>query len=128
MIKMARIINADSDLFPLFGEADWNARPYIEIKSDGKLCYIISERGNENERKETYDLNELLYWVFADITFGMSCTFELRHRVAEQDCRRVMFRKQEELLGLINKEWESKEKSEHLSILNVHPFNDNLEN
>lgn len=92
------------------------------------MCYVISERCNENEHKETYDLKELLYWVFADITFGMSCTYELHHRIAEHDCRRVIFKKQEELLGLINKEWESREKLEHLAILDKHPFNDNLEN
>jgi hypothetical protein len=101
-----------------------NGGPYIEIDNLGLFNIVVSERGKEIKRKTTSDLNELLYWVFTYVTFEMACNYELKNRIEEKDCRRIMFAKQEELLGLLNKEWEEKEKKEHQSILNNNPFDD----
>lgn len=35
-----------------------------------------------------------------------------------------MFAKQEELLGILHKDWEERERKEHQSILKVNPFDD----
>lgn len=122
--QLAERINAPTSLLPTFSTPIGDATPNIEVDSLGLYNYVISERGNEYKRNITSDLNDLLYWIFADVTSSMSSDFELKNRIEEKDCRRIMFTKQEELLGLLNKEWEEKEKKEHKSILNNNPFDD----
>ena len=124
VIKLSEKINAPANLFPTFSTPIGDATPNVEIDSSGLYNYVISERGNEYERNLTSELNDLLYWIFADVTFSMACDYELKNRIAEKDSRRIIFEKQEELLGLLNTEWKEKEKKEHQSILNINPFND----
>ena len=54
----------------------------------------------------------------------MACNYELKNRSEDKDCRRIMFEKQEELLGILNDVWKQKRKEEHRSILEKHPFDD----
>ena len=122
--KLAEKVNAPSYLRPTFSAPIGDATPNIEVDNLGLYNYVISERGNEYERKLTSELNDLLYWIFASVTFSTACDYELKNRIEEKDCRRIIFVKQEELLGLLNKEWEEKEKKEHQSILNNNPFDD----
>jgi len=88
------------------------------------LHYVTVERGEEIDRKTTDNLGTLLYWIFADITFSMACKYELRNRNNAKDCRRIIFEKQEELLGTLSENWLQKEKEEHQIILVNHPFDD----
>lgn len=122
--ELAEKINAPNYLLPTFSSPIGDATPNIEIDSLGLYNYVISERGNEYERKITSDLNDLMYWIFASVTFSMACDYELKNRIENEDFRRIMFAKQEELLGLLNKDWEEKEKKEHQSILIISPFDD----
>ena len=122
--QLAVKINAPSYLLPTFSSPIGDATPNIEVDNLGLYNYVISERGNEYERKLTSDLNDLLYWIFASVTFSMACDYELKNRIEDKDCRRIMFQKQEQLLGLLNKDWEEKEKKEHQNILNNNPFDD----
>jgi hypothetical protein len=122
--QLAEKINAPSYLLPTFSSPIGDATPNIEVDNLGLYNYVISERGNEYERKLTSDLNDLLYWIFSSVTFSMACDYELKNRIEEKDFRRIMFEKQEELLGLLNREWEEKEKREHQSILTNNPFDD----
>jgi len=43
--------------------------------------------------------------VFEGVTFSMACDFELKHRKTNQDFRRQLFSKQEELLGTDDQKW-----------------------
>ncbi len=122
--QLAEKINAPSYLLPTFSSPIGDATPNIEIDNVGLYNYVISERGNEYERKTTSDLNDLLYWIFASVTFSMACDFELKNRIEEKDSRRIMFAKQEELLGLLNENWKKKERKDHQSILENNPFDD----
>ena len=122
--QLAEKINAPSYLLPTFSSPVGDATPNIEIDNSGLYNYVISERGNEYERKLTSDLNDLLYWIFASVTFSMACDYELKNRIEEKDCRRIMFEKQEELLGILNKDWKEKEYKEHQNILKNNPFDD----
>ena len=117
-------INAPTNLLPSYGQQTWDAHPYIEVDKLGFMFYIISERGQEYERKMTDKIDDLLYWIFASVTFSMACDYELKNRIEYKDCRRIMFDKQEELLGLLNKNWQQKENAEHQNILKNHPFDD----
>ncbi|WBL23854.1 Imm63 family immunity protein [Zunongwangia sp. HRR-M8] len=122
--QLAKKINSPRYLLPTFSSPIGDATPNIEVDNVGLYNYVISERGNEYERKLTSDLNELLYWIFSPVTFSMACDYELKNRIEEKDCRRIIFEKQEKLLGILDKKWEEKERKEHQSILVNNPFDD----
>jgi len=122
--ELALKIEAPTNLLPNYGEPDWNAHPYIEVDNLGMMFYIISERGQEYERRVTDKIDDLLYWIFANVTFSMACDYELRNRIEDKDFRRIMFDKQEELLGQLSDTWRQKEYVEHQIILKTHPFDD----
>ncbi|HBG70218.1 MAG: hypothetical protein A2W93_13315 [Bacteroidetes bacterium GWF2_43_63] len=122
-LEIAEIINASPKLLPTFGHSVDGAHPHIESDSRG-LHYLIIERGQELDRKTTTEIDELMFWIFNDVTFNISTQYELENRVKNKDCRRLMFSKQEELLGLINNDWKVREQKNHESILIRHPFDD----
>ena len=121
--QLGGIIKAASNLFPTYGFSKDFAYPHIEVDNIG-MHYVIIERGQELERKTTNNIDELLYWIFDNVTFSMSTDFELKNRDESKDCRRIMFSKQEELLDLINPEWKEIAKKEHKEILGRNPFDD----
>lgn len=122
--QFANKINAPKNLLPTFDFPRGDGTPNIEIDDSGLFHYVISKRGNEYDRKITNDLNNLLYWVFSNVTFSIATTFELNNRIEDQDFRRIMFDKQEKLLGILDQNWKELEKNEHQNILKQHPFDD----
>ena len=82
------------------------------------------ERGEELSRDIASDMDDLLFMIFSSVTFSMACDFELKHRRKQEDTRRQLFSKQEELLGVLNEEWKIREQKEHQQILLKHPFKD----
>ncbi len=123
--NLADNINAPKNLLPSFDLPHGDGTPYIEIDNFGNYYFIISERGVECERKRSQNLDELLYWIFDSITFSIACDYEIRNRIEKQDFRRILFAKQEELLSILNKDWEEKKRKEHIFILRTNPFDDN---
>ena len=122
--ELALKINAPSILLPTYGHSMGEATPCIEVDESGYMLYVISERGRELERRKTNIIDDLLYWIFASVTFSMSCNYELKNRVGNKDCRRIIFDKQEELLGQLNETWKEREREKHQRILKLHPFDD----
>jgi hypothetical protein len=121
---LAQKIKAPFNLLPTYGYSRDFAYPHIEEDNYGLMHYVIVERGEELSRRSTDKLNDLLYWIFADVTFSMALTYELEHRIEEKDTRRLRFEKQEALLGMLNATWQQKEQKRHLEILKDHPFVD----
>ncbi|MEQ7874726.1 Imm63 family immunity protein [Sphingomonas sp. ASV193] len=99
-----------------------NGSPHIEV--DGAYHFIVRERGLEISRKQTDDLDELLYWIFEGLTARMSWDFELQHRRPFEDSRRQAFTKQLELLASLSSEWAVRQRLEQEDILRLHPFRD----
>ena len=122
--ELALKINAPTNLLPTYNHIIGDATPCIEVGNNGFLFYVISERGEEYSRKKTDKIDDLLYWIFASVTFEMSCAYELKNRIEDKDCRRIMFNKQEELLGQLNETWMEREQAEHQNILKSFPFDD----
>jgi len=122
--ELALKINAPDNLLPGYGQLKYEAHPYIEMDNRGLMYFVISERGEVNERKKTDQLDDLLYWIFADVTFSMACDFELKNRIEDKDSRRLIFEKQEELLGILSNTWPQIENKEHKNILKNNPFDD----
>jgi hypothetical protein len=132
--ELAAKIEAPASLLPTYGHSLDGAHPHIEV-THGETAhddaddacmwhYVTVERGQELERKTTSDLDELLYLIFASVTFSMAVKYEGKHRVSGQDFRRIMFQKQEELLGRLNENWQRREEEEHRLILAKYPFDD----
>ncbi len=121
---LASRINAPKNLLPTFSAPIGDATPNVEVGNSGLYHFVISERGTEYERKTTPDLDDLLYWIFSSVTFSMACDYELKHRIEGADSRRTIFARQQDLLGLLNKNWEARVREEHGSILKINPFDD----
>ena len=81
--------------------------PHVEFKSGG-FEYVSSERSYEIFRKYTRSLDELLFWIISRVALNMAIDYELSHRVAGKDSRRMIFEKYLSELSRINKEWEKK--------------------
>jgi hypothetical protein len=120
--RLALRIEAPQQILPTYGRSADFGRPHIE--SDRAYHFVVVERGQELERRTTWDLDQLLYWIFAGITFELACQFELENRIPTADFRRALFRKQLDLLGELDHKWRTRRKVEILSILSAHPFSD----
>lgn len=121
--QLAKVIDAPSDNLPTYGSSRDFGHPHLE--ADAHLYHwIVRERGGERQRRSTASLDELLYIVFCATTFSMACDYEVRHRVAGQDFRRMLFAKQLELLGALSASWPAKKRSELEKVLLAHPFRD----
>ena len=88
--------------------------------------YVLSERGDEFERRVAEDSDRILYWLISDLTFSAATVYELHNRRADQDFRRQLFAEQLRLLGLLRPDWEDEMHEEMAEILNRAPFNDGL--
>ncbi|MFD2937546.1 Imm63 family immunity protein [Spirosoma flavum] len=121
-------IDATQTLYPTYGYSMDGALPHIEIDHSQTFHFVVVERGRELERQTTTIPDELLYWIFDTITFSMACAFELKNRNHTQDFRRILFRKQEDLLGCLNIGWQEKKQEQHILILAKHPFRDGVFN
>jgi len=108
---------------PTYGHTEDGARPHIEMDSGG-YHFVVVERGQEQSRVTTGDLDELLYCIFQSVTSDLAYAYELAHRVETQDCRRLAFQRQVELLSQLSPNWGQREAAEHQRILREHPFDD----
>jgi len=121
--RLASLVGASGYMLPTFGHSEDFARPHIEIDARG-YHYVIVERGQKCKRVTTQDLDELLYHVFEAVTFSSTVQYELAHRTEDSDFRRIMFRRQIELLGKLSPAWAERESVDHDRILREHPFDD----
>lgn len=121
--ELARRIGAPGGLLPTFGRSDDSARPHVEVDARGNHVAIV-ERGQELERFTTGTVDELLYRVFADVTFSMATAHELRHRAKGPDPRRLLFATQVDLLSRLSPGWARRQARAHETLLRTHPFRD----
>jgi hypothetical protein len=103
--------------------AQHDGSAHVEVAGDA-YYYVVTERGTEFERRRTRDSDELLYWLLSDIVFSLTSEYELRHRIAGQDFRRLLFQKQVELMGQLDPGWSERKAHEIQAILSTHPFDD----
>lgn len=112
------------NFFVSFKENTYDCMPFVEI--DEKGYHLKSyERGKLVQDDITSDVNELLYWIFRDITFNEACNYELKHREKYKDIRRLMFSKQLELLEYISDDFACRCKAHIHEILLCTSFDDN---
>ena len=118
-------LDDDSKLYPMFSRTSnvFNDGASIYVKNS-KYYYIIMERGQLNKCFESEDLEEVLYPLFESITFSLASDYELNHRIENEDSRRLLWKKQLELLKKINRNFFVKCQIEIEKILKIAPFND----
>jgi L-fucose isomerase-like protein len=122
---LATLINAPSIALPQFGpahELSYTGGTYIDF--DGAYHWVFVERGIETMHRVTYDKDELLYWIFEGITFGIATEFEVSHRIKGQDFRRLLFRYQLDLLSKLSEDWEARAERHQQEVLRDNPFCD----
>jgi len=120
---LAQKIGAPQNILPTYGYSEQTARPHIEVDS-WAYYYVVAQSGQEVSRYTTHDIDELLYMIFADVTFELSVRYAEENRVENQDIRRVAFPRQVELLTLLSPQWGKNMSQEHTQILKGAPFDD----
>ena len=123
--KLAALIDAEPDRLPSYGATRDFGFPHIEV--DTQYHRVVIERGQEIDRKSTSDLDELLFWVFRGVTFGMSSEFEMHHRRVGEDSRRQLFAKQIELMAILSLEWSNRLRDQIRLTMRSFPFNDSID-
>jgi hypothetical protein len=118
----AKIIGADPRLLPTFDYPIGDATPFIEI--DDRYHFVISERGNELERRSTTMFGELLYWVFDGITSAQAGDWEMRNRRPGEDSRRQLFATQIALMRMLDPAWGTRLEIRLAAVRKAHPFDD----
>jgi hypothetical protein len=116
-------IGVPDSLLPTFGFSRDMGYPHVEVDSR-YYYYVVVERGVELERRSTINHEELLYWIFREVTFTMAMKFEMENRVDTQDFRRILFKKHVELMSKVDDEFGNKLQDEINGILTQAPFSD----
>lgn len=114
--KLAKRINAPEEFLPTYNVSEDFARPHLEIHGE-ELHWVIIERGQELQRRKTFNLEELLFWVFDGITFEMATELEISNRRKEEDSRVQLFEIQETLMGEINPRYSKILHNKHQKLL-----------
>jgi Immunity protein 63 len=119
--QLALRINAPMRLLPTYGSSRHDGTPHIE--SNNALYYYINfDRNLTVFNRSTSKLDELLYWVFQDITFYMASDYELAHRDSKVNSRKAIFDNQLKLLASLNPAWREQREHEITEILKAHPY------
>jgi hypothetical protein len=121
--RLAAQIGAPEHTLPTFTTCRGDATPHIEVRGDG-FHFVVSERGEEYERVVSRDAKEILYLVFEPIAFSMASSYEVEHRVPGVDSRRLLFKRQLELLGQLDSSWQRRCKKKQRDVLRRHPYRD----
>jgi hypothetical protein len=102
-----------------------NGFEHLEV-GENEYYLIVTERGLELSRQTTKSKDEILYWLVSSFVWALAGEFELKHRIKNQDFRRLFFAKQIECLQKVNSFWAERKQKEFEKILEKHPFNDRL--
>jgi hypothetical protein len=100
---------------------------YIEAEGQHWITYhlmCMGDRGGEELIKIAVNEDELLYAIFRHLIYSTASSFAA-NSPRTQDWRRLYFQKKEELMGLLNADWEKRMQKEHLDILKSNSFDDN---
>ena len=100
-----------------------NGAAHIECIGS-ELCYVVTERGRELDRRRTENPDLLLYWLISDLTHALASSHAAKLRRQSEDFRRMLFAKQLELLGTIKEEWRERRAEEIAVVLATNPYRD----
>jgi hypothetical protein len=123
VLLAAARIDASAGMLPTYGISSDFGRPHVEA-NHGLYHYVVVERGEEIARQSSNRYEDLLYWIFRDVTHSLAFSFELKNRVEGQDCRRIAFPKQLEFMSKLGREMGERLEAEIADILRRAPYDD----
>jgi hypothetical protein len=118
---MAARISAPSSLLPTYGSSEDMGRPHVEIDARG-YHLIVVEKGVEQHRTTVRLLDDLLFEIFRGVAFSLGFEFEMCQVQRDVDPRRVAFDKTLSILGMLNKDWERRQKEHYDRVLVKSPL------
>ena len=116
-------LDGNSTLYPAFSEPDkvFNEGASIYI-TPPQYHYIIFERGKVIKHYKSEKIENILYPLFKNITIDLASEYELKHRSKHEDTRKLRWKKQLELLKIVDTEFYEKRKKEIEEILKTFPY------
>jgi hypothetical protein len=127
--QLQRVLNVPKKQRPSYGAFVYDVDSYfIEIDLKGVMRLIETEKGKVQEVRRTKELDELLYWIFTNITFTMACKKVMEEGPDRRNFRMHIFIKQEELLRTLYPHWRERRHEENNIILKNHPVDQIKEN
>ena len=113
-------LDGNSTLYPSFSEPGkvFNEGASIYV-TPSQYHYIIFERGKIIKH---YKIENILYPLFKTITINLASKYELEHRNGHEDTRKLRWKKQLELLKIVDTEFYEKRKKEIEEILKTFPY------
>jgi hypothetical protein len=121
LVTELKKISGDIDLLPEINSSNDFAKPFIELDEHG-YNYICRERGEEVFRKSLFDIDELVYEVFDQVTFEIAIKWEIQNRKENEDFRLQLFAKQVDLMTKINTDFGQRVNSKLQKILTFKPL------
>ena len=96
-----------------------------QLLIDAEAYHWVSyERGQENGRQSTRDVEELLFWFLAQTAFSFGWAYEFANRVEGSDARRIVHAKQRELFARLETKWRVRLEAKIAATLAVDPYLD----
>lgn len=93
------------------------------IDADG-YHWVSYERGQENGRTSTQNVEELLFWFLEQAASSIGCAHEFANRIAGPDFRRMVHARQRELFARLGPEWSARLERRIAATLAEHPYLD----
>ena len=118
------LVSKESNLMPMFSETKEVFNEGSSIYINDKYHYIIMEKGQINQHYESQEIDDILYPLFKDITSTLAQEYEVNNRIEKEDFRRVLWRKQLELLEKLDKKFRKIREKEIKDILKIAPYSD----
>lgn len=98
---------------------------YCYVDKDG-YHYRYVERGSVQRHDITQSLFEITYWVLESQVFSMAVEYERKHRISNQDSRRIMFEKELQFFETLGDDYKRRAKNNIKETLKDYPFQDEL--
>ncbi len=124
--ELAQVLNAPPGYLPTYGYSTNIGHPHVEIDSQG-YYYAAFDRDTVAMQHHTTEVDQLLYWIFVDVTWALASEYAKTHRNKSQDQRRLIFEHQVDLLNIVSPKWGERQRHEQERILEQHPFHDRMD-
>jgi hypothetical protein len=96
--------------------------PYIEVTDEGRFRYAFSDEDSVHDERITRDLNDILFWIYSDVTLKYACDCIKNHRMHGKNYQIDLIQKQLDLLGLIKIEYADRKRKKYSRIFDdIHP-------
>lgn len=122
--ELAKDWGFKSTVFPYDSIPRGDGSEHVEFLENGRVALVGTDRGVETSRKETGEIDELMYWLFEGYAYSRGWNFELENRHPTDDSRRIVFARAREEIGRISQEWANRMMLEQTQILKENPYLD----